>query len=100
MKKHCKGVPFWYPLQTDGGIQKHRLLTESDVMRLITASKMPAAVEFERWVFDDVLPAIRSTGVYVAPGTYLIRAAAEPGGTGGVPVPVGVRASLIGIAGP
>lgn len=39
-------------------------ITEGDVYRLITHSKLPSAERFERWVFDEVLPSIRRTGGY------------------------------------
>jgi prophage antirepressor-like protein len=64
MGDHCKGVPIRYPLPTDGGVQDMRILTEPDVLRLIVSSNLPAAQEFERWVFEDVLPSIRRTGGY------------------------------------
>ena len=41
-------------------------ITESNVYRLITHSKLPDAEKFELWVFDEVLPTIRKTGGYVA----------------------------------
>lgn len=34
------------------------------MLRLIVGSKLPAAEHFERWVFEEVLPAIRQTGGY------------------------------------
>ena len=39
-------------------------ITEGDVYRLITHSKLPSAERFERWVFDEVLPSIHRTGGY------------------------------------
>lgn len=65
--KHCKGVAKRYPLQTPGGVQDLRVLSEPDVLRLIVGSQLPAAERFERWVFEDVLPSIRKTGGYTAP---------------------------------
>ena len=62
---HCKGVTIRYPLQTAGGVQEARVLTEADVLRLIVNSKLPAAEAFERWVFEEVLPSIRKTGSYI-----------------------------------
>ena len=41
-------------------------IPEGDVYRLITRSKLPAAEQFESWVFDEVLPSIRKTGGYIA----------------------------------
>lgn len=67
LAKHCKGVANCYPLQTPGGIQEVRFIAEGDVYRLITHSRLPAAEQFERWVFDEVLPAIRRTGSYTMP---------------------------------
>ena len=64
MNDHCKGITKRYPLSTDGGVQEVRVLTEPDVMRLICGSKLPAAVRFEKWVFEEVLPSIRKTGSY------------------------------------
>lgn len=68
VRMHCKqeGGPKRYPLQTPGGVQEFTFITESDVMRLIISSKLPAAQRFERWVFEEVLPAIRRTGSYNA----------------------------------
>ena len=34
MQDHCKGVTVRYPLQTAGGAQELRVLTEPDVLRL------------------------------------------------------------------
>ena len=34
--------------------------------RLIVHSKLPSAEQFERWVFDEVLPTIRERGAYLA----------------------------------
>ena len=34
-------------------------ITEGNVYRLITHSKLPSAEKFESWVFDEVLPSIR-----------------------------------------
>lgn len=42
-------------------------ITEGNVYRLITHSKLPAAEQFEHWVFDEVLPTIRKTGTYTKP---------------------------------
>lgn len=66
---HCKGIAKRYPLQTGGGVQEVRMLAEPDVLRLIVNSTLPAAERFERWVFEEVLPAIRQTGAYQVPMT-------------------------------
>ncbi|MGI5825667.1 MAG: phage antirepressor [Bacillota bacterium] len=62
---HCKGVCV-LPTPSNGGIQKMKYITEGDLYRLITHSKLPAAEKFESWVFDEVMPTIRKTGGYVA----------------------------------
>ena len=69
MGRHCKGVVKRYPLQTPGGVQDLRILSEGDTLRLIVNSAMPAAQDFESWVFDEVLPTIRKTGSYQRPMT-------------------------------
>lgn len=69
MGRHCKGVVKRYPLETPGGVQDLRILSEGDTLRLIVNSAMPAAQDFESWVFDEVLPTIRKTGSYQRPMT-------------------------------
>jgi len=66
IKQHCKGVAKRYPLQTAGGVQDIRFLTEPDLYRLIVSSQLPAAQAFEAWIFEEVLPTIRKTGQYKA----------------------------------
>lgn len=68
---HCKGVANHYPLKTAGGVQQLRIISEPDMLRLIVNSKLPSAMNFERWVFENVLPAIRKTGSYVAPANEI-----------------------------
>ena len=62
---HCKGALKRGTL-TNGGVQELSFISEGDVYRLITHSKLPTAEQFERWVFDEILPAIRKTGGYIA----------------------------------
>ncbi|MFJ2456420.1 Bro-N domain-containing protein [Pseudomonas protegens] len=65
MKQHCRGVVKYHPiLDSLGRTQEARILSEGDTLRLIVNSTMPAAQEFEAWVFEDVLPTIRRTGSY------------------------------------
>ena len=52
---HCKGVTKRDTL-TAKGIQKLSYIPEPDVYRLICHSKLPSAIEFEKWVFEDVVP--------------------------------------------
>lgn len=67
IRDHCKGGPKRYPLETQGGIQQTRFITEPDLYRLIINSKLPAAQKFEAWIFEEVLPAIRKHGGYIRP---------------------------------
>lgn len=67
---HCKGVTKRYPLRTAGGMQEVRVIAEPDLYRLIAHSTLPGAEAFEKWIFEEVLPAIRKTGVYV-PEDYI-----------------------------
>lgn len=61
--RHCKGV-VKHDTLTNGGIQSLSFITEGDLYRLITNSKLPSAEKFECWVFDDILPTIRKHGLY------------------------------------
>lgn len=45
-------------------------IDEGNLYRLITKSKLPLAQQFERWVFDEVLPLIRQTGMYMTDAVY------------------------------
>lgn len=65
---HCKGVCV-LPTPSAGGTQNTKFIPEGDVYRLITHSKLPAAEQFERWVFDEVLPTIRRNGAYMTDDT-------------------------------
>jgi len=40
-------------------------IPEGDVYRLVVRSKLPTAIKFEGWVFDDVLPSMRKNGGYI-----------------------------------
>ena len=70
IRDHCRqdGGPKRYPIiDRLGRQQEATFLTEGDLYRLIAHSKLPAAVQFEAWVFDEVLPAIRQRGGYLTP---------------------------------
>jgi anti-repressor protein len=57
---------------TSGGKQALTYLDEPNIYRLITRSHLPKAKEFERWVFEIVLPTIRKTGAYIPQETFAI----------------------------
>ncbi|WP_297430383.1 phage antirepressor KilAC domain-containing protein [Clostridium sp.] len=40
------------------------VIPEGDIYRLVAKSELPGAEKFEAWIFDDVLPCIRKTGMY------------------------------------
>ena len=67
ISRHCRGVVKRYPIaDTLGRPQEAGFIGEGDVYRLIVSSQLPAAVEFEHWLFDEVLPSIRKHGGYLA----------------------------------
>lgn len=47
-----------------GRKQNKKFIDEGNLYRLISRSKLPQAEQFEEWVFDEVLPAIRKHGIY------------------------------------
>ena len=57
---HDVGINTGLAVQT---IQK-KYINEGNLYRLITKSKLPEAREFERWIFDSVIPSIRKNGYY------------------------------------
>ena len=65
--RHCRctlkrGTP--HP-QSPNKMMEMVFIPEGDVYRLIVHSKLPTAVRFEHWVFDEVLPTIRKHGGYL-----------------------------------
>lgn len=67
LARHCKedGVVFHDLIDNMGREQHAKFINEGNVYRLITHSKLPAAEQFESWVFDEVLPTIRRNGAYM-----------------------------------
>lgn len=68
VQKHCRSllkreVP--HPQSPDKKITVN-FISEGDLYRLIIRSRLPAAQKFEKWLFDEVLPELRRTGVYRA----------------------------------
>lgn len=51
---------------SSGGAQEMIFISEPNLYRVIFRSNKPEAKTFQDWVFNDVLPAIRKTGKYVA----------------------------------
>ena len=60
-----KGVSL---IDTPGGKQEMTVINEPGIYNVIFRSDKPEAKNFKRWITHEVLPAIRKTGAYVAPG--------------------------------
>ena len=61
----AKGVADYHTL-TSGGIQKLKFINEPNLYRVIFRSNKKEALNFQNWVFAEVLPTIRKTGSYSA----------------------------------
>ena len=64
LKRHCKGVVKHDTLKNKGGYPL-TIIPEPDLYRLIIGSQLPSAEQFEKWVFEEVLPSIRKSGGYI-----------------------------------
>jgi prophage antirepressor-like protein len=91
--RHCRGVAKRYPIvDTLGGTQEVRIISEIDVYRLVSNSTMPKAREFGMRIDETVIPEIRKTGDYQTgrkPADGVSHIAVAPEGT-----PVGGKVSL------
>ena len=66
IQRHCRGVVNHYPIKDRlGRTQNVRVIAEPDLYRLIVGSDLDTAQEFERMVFEEVLPSIRKHGAYM-----------------------------------
>lgn len=67
IQRHCQkdGVVKHEVIDNLGRKQVKNFITEGNLYRLITHSKLPDAEKFEKWVFDNVLPSIRKHGGYI-----------------------------------
>ena len=71
ISRHCRSIvkhDIPHPQSKNKTIQAN-MITEGDMYRLITHSKLPSAEKFESWVFDEVLPTIRKHGAYMTTDT-------------------------------
>ena len=75
IRRHCRypvkhgGVSLTtnqYGKTTEQAVEK-TFIPIGDLCRLIARSNLPEAEKFERWIFDEVLPSVVSTGMYIAP---------------------------------
>lgn len=53
-------------IPTNGGEQQLTFIDEANLYRIVFRSTKPEAINFQNWVFQDVLPSIRKTGSYHA----------------------------------
>lgn len=67
IRNHCKadGRVIRPLIDSKGRIQEAVYINEPNLFRLITHSKLELAIRFEKWVFETVLPSIRSQGGYI-----------------------------------
>jgi prophage antirepressor-like protein len=56
-------------IHTPGGLQEMTVVNESGLFNLVLGSRKPESKRFKRWVTHEVLPSIRKTGSYAAPGS-------------------------------
>jgi anti-repressor protein len=83
---HCdaEGVLIW-DVPTNGGIQQKKFITAGNVSRLIVAAAKQSknehikarAKQYEKWVFDDVIPSVHEHGVYMT-DNLLEKAISDP----------------------
>lgn len=59
---------------TNRGQREVTTLSEPGLYRLIFQSRKPSAERFKKWVFSEVLPALRQSGTYTVPQAELVSA--------------------------
>ena len=69
IQQHCDktGIIKRYVLDTMNRSREMPFVSEPNLYRLIIRSNKPDAQKFEHWVFDEVLPAVRRSGMYMTP---------------------------------
>lgn len=67
IKQHCRWVAKHHVPhpQSQNKTLEVNVIPEGDIYRLVTHSELPDAEKFESWVFDEILPKIRTTGGYI-----------------------------------
>lgn len=80
ISRHCKGgtkrpIGVQTGIKADGSPATQQIemifIPEGDIYRLAVRSDLPGAEKFESWIFDEVLPSIRKTGMYTMPQDYI-----------------------------
>lgn len=72
LSRHCKkdGVVFHeVAIPEKNQTVEKKFINEGNLYRLIVKSKLPQAEQFEKWVFEEVLPSIRKHGAYMTDST-------------------------------
>lgn len=64
ISRHCNGIVKHDTITKTRGTQKLSYIYEPDVYRLVSRSKLPIALAFEKWIFETVLPSLRRDGFY------------------------------------
>ena len=70
VKQHCRGGRVLHPVQTAGGNQKVRVISEPDVLRLILGSNLAAGVnaaEFLLKSFSDISGVLKALSEFEVP---------------------------------
>lgn len=65
IKQHCKSTVKYRIATAQGNMADMLFISEGNVYRLITHSKLPSAEKFETWVYDEILPSIRKHDGYI-----------------------------------
>ena len=61
---HCKKINKFSYGNSPQGAMPYNIIPESDVYRLVMRSNLPGAVEFQDWICEEVIPALRRRGYY------------------------------------
>lgn len=61
---HCKKSIMTWGSDSLGRRQEFKVIPEGDIYRLVIKSQLPGAEEFESWIFDEVIPSLRKSGIY------------------------------------
>lgn len=71
IKQHCRedGVVLRPVMDSLGRKQMANFVTEGNLYRMISGSELPSAERFDKWVYDEVLPALRKNGTYTVDTT-------------------------------
>ncbi|MDG6366554.1 BRO-N domain-containing protein [Glaesserella parasuis] len=63
---------------TEGGMQEVVFINEPNLYRIIFRSNKSQAIDFQNWVFEEVLPQIRKTGQYSQNSTQIVPLEPKP----------------------